>query len=149
MVPLQKGVPTPKVRVLVADDADIIVKTLAVILDLAGYDACALYSGEAALRLLNLLKPDLVVTDVTSAGLTGLDYPANTPSTLPRCKILMFTGHIDMYSFLGGEETANPPFELLTRPIRPEDLLGKLRKNLCSEYPPLLVPIDLSDANVH
>ncbi len=148
MVPLQTGVPTPKVRVLVADDADIIVRTLAVILDLAGYDACALYSGEAALRLLNLLKPDLVVTDVTSAGLTGYKCTGVTPFALPRCKILMFTGHIDLYSFFGGEEADTPPFELLTRPILPEDLLSKL-KNLCSECPPLLVPIDLTDANVH
>ncbi len=149
MMPLATGVPTPKIRVLVGDDEEIIVQTLAVILDLAGYDACALYDGQAALRLLNLFKPNLVITDVTASSVTGIECSSAAPLVLPRCKILLFTGYADLHDFLRDRKAVSPPFELLTRPILPKELLAKLKGQLCSEYPPLLVPIDTSDATIH
>ncbi len=146
---LPAGVPKPKIRVLVGDDAEVIVQTLAVILDLAGYDACALYDGQAALRLLNLFKPNLVITDVTASSVTGIECSSTAHLILPRCKILLSTGYADLHDFLRDRDAVNPSFELLTRPILAKELLAKLKNQLCSEFPPLLVPIETSDAKVH
>ena len=143
------GVPVPKVRVLVADDEEVIATTLATILDLAGYDVCAVYSGEAALKLLDLFKPDLVITDITMPGVTGIEVAFAARLTLPRCKVLLFTGHAGLYTLLSPHNTGVLPFDLITKPIRPAELLEKLRKTLCSDQPTLLVPIELDEANIH
>ncbi len=145
----QSGAPPPKVRVLVADDEEVIASTLAAILELAGYEVCAVYGGEAALRLLDIFKPDLVITDITMPGVTGIEVAFSARAALPRCKILLFTGHSSLHDLLRTKESEGLSFELVTKPIRPEDLLSKLRGTLRSATPALLVPIEIDEENIH
>lgn len=148
MALLELEIPPPKVRVFVADDIHVIMRTLAAVLNLAGYDACAIYGGDAALRLLNLLKPELIVVDVTEPSSSGMQLmPSSVALQVLRCKVLLFTGPSDLYRVLQGE--VSPAVELLTRPIQADDLLSKLQQSLCSEQPPVLVPLDLEGGALH
>ncbi|HLI77449.1 MAG TPA: response regulator [Acidobacteriaceae bacterium] len=140
---------TPKIRVLVADDEEVIAETLATILGLAGYDVCAVYGGEAALKLLDLFKPDLVITDVSMPGVTGMEVASAAHMALPRCKILLFTGHASLHNLLRTSSTEGVSFDLITKPIRPADLLKLLKLTLRSNHPALLVPIDTDEENIH
>ena len=143
------GAPPPKVRVLVADDEEVIATTLAAILELAGYEVCAVYGGDAALRLLEMFQPDLVITDVTMPGVTGVEVAFAARATLPRCKILLFSGHASLHDLLRTSQGEGLQFELVTKPIRPGDLLAKLRETLLSDSPALLVPIEVDEDNIH
>ena len=149
MEPFETGVAPPKIRVLVADDEEVIARTLATILDLAGYEACAVYGGDAALKLLDLFKPDLVITDVTMPGVTGVQVASAAHMSLPRCKILLFTGHAALHDLLRADEVEGLAFDIIMKPIRPAELLERLRQTLRSDHPALLVPIDIDDLNVH
>lgn len=150
MMMLEVGSPPPKVRVFIADDLDVIIPTLATILNLAGYDACAIYGGDAAARLLNLLHPEVLVVDVTTPGSTGIPVrPSIAAMEISRCKVLLFSSPTDLYSLLQNDQEIGPSLEILTWPIQPEDLFAKLRHSLCSAHPPLLVPIELGEANLH
>ncbi len=137
--------PTPKVRVLIADDEEIIANTLATILDLAGYDACAVYDGDAALRLLDVFHPDLVITDVSMPGPSGMEVALAVLRNSPRCKVLLFTGHADLYQLLRTDDLHDLRFEVVVKPIRPGDLLAKLRNTLRGDHPALLVPLEFDD----
>jgi CheY-like chemotaxis protein len=149
MEPLPEGAPPPKVRVLVADDEELIVQTLAAILNLAGYEVCAVYGGEAAIRLLDLFKPDLIITDVTMPGVTGIEVAFAAHAQLPRCKILLFTAHAGLHSLLQPGPTEGLSFDIITKPIRPEDLLVKLRETIRGEHPALVIPIELDQENIN
>ena len=137
--------PTPKMRVLIADDEEGIAKTLATILDLAGYEACAVYDGDAALRVLDVFRPDLVITDVSMPGPGGVEIAVAAMRSSPRCKVLLFTGHADLHQLLRTDEVEGLRFELMVKPIRPGDLLAKLRDTLRGDHPSLLVPIEVDD----
>jgi CheY-like chemotaxis protein len=149
MEPPEEGAPSPKIRVLVADNEELIVQTLAAILNLAGYEVCAVYGGEAAIRLLDLFKPDLVITDVTMPGVTGLEVAFAAQAHLPRCKILLFTAHAGLHTLLQPGPLGGLPYELITKPIRAEDLLAKLKETIRGEHPALVVPIELDEENIH
>lgn len=149
MRPLGAGVSAPKVRVLVADDEQVIATTLASILDLAGYEICALYGGVAALRLLTLFQPTLVVTDLTTPGSIGIEVSQATLFRMPRCKILLFTGHADLHDLLRTEDAVNLPFDLLAQPISASRLLSLTGSSLCSSHPPLVLPLDTQERPVH
>ncbi len=149
MEPERSRAGPPKIRVLVADDEEVIASTLAAILELAGYEVCAVYGGEAALRLLDLFKPDLVITDITMPGITGVEVAFAARAALPRCKILLFSGHASLHDLLRTNQSEGLSFELVTKPIRPDDLLSKLKETLRSASPALLVPIEIDEENIH
>ena len=62
-----------KPRVLVADDERVIADTLVMILNQSGFDAHAAYSGEKAVELATIFKPQMLISDVIMAGLSGID----------------------------------------------------------------------------
>ena len=62
-----------KPRVLVADDEQVIANTLAIILNQAGFEARAVYSGEKAIESLETFQPDMLISDVIMTGMTGIE----------------------------------------------------------------------------
>ena len=62
-----------KPRVLVADDEQVIANTLAIILNQAGFEARAVYSGEKAIEALEEFQPDMLISDVIMTGMTGIE----------------------------------------------------------------------------
>ena len=82
---------TPKPKVLVADDERVIADTLVIILNQAGFDATAVYSGEKAVELASTLRPDMLISDVIMLDLNGIDAAITIRKILPSCKILLFS----------------------------------------------------------
>src|SRR5258708_1388510 len=78
-------------RVLVADDEQVIGNTLAIILNQAGFEARAVFSGEKAIESLDSFQPDMLISDVIMTGMTGIEVAIITRSKLPKCKILLFS----------------------------------------------------------
>ncbi len=116
-----------KPRVLVADDEQVIANTLAIILNQAGFEARAVYSGEKALEALDTFQPDMLISDVIMTGMTGIEAAIATRSKLPACKILLFSGQAATADLLEKARTQGHEFEILAKPVHPTDLLAKLR----------------------
>ena len=64
---------TPKPKVLVADDEQVIANTLAIILNQSGFEARAVFSGEKAIETLDSFQPDMLISDVIMTGMTGIE----------------------------------------------------------------------------
>src|SRR6201996_4844473 len=116
-----------KKRVLVADDEQVIANTLVIILNQAGFEARAVYSGEKAIELLDEFKPDMLISDVIMTGMTGIEAAIEVRSKLPNCKILLFSGQAATADLLEKARAQGHEFEILAKPVHPTDLLAKLR----------------------
>lgn len=118
---------TNKPRVLVADDEQVIANTLAIILNQAGFEARAVYSGEKAVEALDSFQPDMLISDVIMTGMTGIEAAIETRKRRPSCKILLFSGQAATADLLEKARAQGHEFEILAKPVHPTDLLAKLR----------------------
>jgi CheY-like chemotaxis protein len=118
---------TAKPKVLVADDEPVIADTLVMILNQSGFDARAVYSGERALELASTFEPDMLISDVIMADLNGIDAAIRIRALLPRIKILLFSGQAATADLLEKARAKGHEFEILAKPVHPQDLLTKLR----------------------
>jgi CheY-like chemotaxis protein len=116
-----------KPKVLVADDERVIADTLATILNQSGFEARAVYSGEGALELAPTFKPDMLIADVIMADLNGIDAAIQVRALLPRIKILLFSGQAATADLLEDARAQGYEFEILAKPVHPQDLLTRLR----------------------
>ena len=116
-----------KPRVLVADDERVIADTLAIILNQNGYDASAVYTGTAAVEKARSMRPDLLISDVIMPDMNGIDAAIKIRAFLPGCKILLFSGQAATADLLEDARKRGHEFEILAKPVHPQDLLQKLR----------------------
>jgi len=116
-----------KPKVLVVDDERVIADTLAMILNQSGFDARAVYSGEKAVDLASTFTPDMLITDVIMADLNGIDAAIMIRSILPKIKILLFSGQAATADLLEKARAKGYEFEILAKPVHPQDLLSRLK----------------------
>jgi CheY-like chemotaxis protein len=116
-----------KPKVLVVDDERVIADTLAMILNQSGFDARAVYSGEKAVEMASTFAPDMLITDVIMADLNGIDAAIMIRALLPRIKILLFSGQAATADLLEKARARGYEFEILAKPVHPQDLLSRLQ----------------------
>lgn len=116
-----------KSRVLVVDDERVIADTLAMILNQSGFEARPVYSGERALEQAAEWKPEMLISDVIMADLNGIDAAIRIREMLPAIKILLFSGQAATADLLEKARARGYEFEILAKPVHPQDLLSRLR----------------------
>ena len=116
-----------RLKVLIADDEKLIADTLAMILNQSGFQARAVYSGEKALEMAPTFPPDMLISDVIMADLNGIDAAIRIRALLPSIKILLFSGQAATADLLEKAHAQGYDFEILAKPVHPQDLLTKLR----------------------
>ena len=116
-----------KTRVLVADDdADIRVLVGIAVrksgLELVGAAA----DGNEAWELVNALKPDLVVTDVSMPGLTGLDLCRliHVDGELSGTRVVLLSAAVDEQAHIAGLDAG--AIDYLIKPFSPRELAERL-----------------------
>ena len=116
-----------KPRVLVVDDERVIADTLATILNQNGFEASAVYTGTAAVDSARSSHPDLVISDVIMQDMNGIEAAIRIRQMLPACKILLFSGQAATADLLEKARAQGHQFEILAKPVHPQDLLAKLK----------------------
>lgn len=117
-----------KPKVLVVDDEHVIADTLAIILNQSGYDAEAVYTGTGAVERARATTPELVISDVIMPDMNGIEAAIKIRKLLPRCKILLFSGQAATADLLEAARAQGHEFDILAKPVHPQDLLAKLRE---------------------
>ncbi len=116
-----------KRKVLVVDDERVIADTLVIILRRSGFDAVAAYSGEQSLEVAGEFRPDMIISDVIMSDMNGIDTAIQIRSLLPDCKVLLFSGQAATADLLERARAQGYEFEILAKPVHPQDLLARLR----------------------
>jgi CheY-like chemotaxis protein len=117
---------TSKPKVLVADDERVIADTLTIILNQNGFDAQAVYSGEKAVEAARTMQPNMLICDVIMQDMNGIDAAIHIREMLPECKILLFSGQAATADLLERARNQGHNFEILAKPVHPQDLLTRL-----------------------
>jgi CheY-like chemotaxis protein len=125
--------PNGRPRALVVDDEHVIADTLAIILNQAGFNASAVYTGSDAVDLALTDKPDLIIADVVLTpddpeGMNGIEAAIRIRESLPKCKVLLFSGQAATADLLENARLRGHEFEILAKPVHPQDLLAKLSR---------------------
>jgi|SRR5271154_6886830 len=118
--------PESRRRIIVVDDEQIIADTLSIILNDAGFEARSVFCGEEAVSLLESFTPDILIADVIMPGMTGIDVAIIVRDTLPRCRVLLFSGQAATSDLLDQARIRSYDFEILAKPVHPTDLLARL-----------------------
>jgi CheY-like chemotaxis protein len=111
----------------VVDDERVIADTLATILNQNGFEASAVYTGTAAVDSARSSHPDLVISDVIMQDMNGIEAAIRIRQMLPACKILLFSGQAATADLLEKARAQGHQFEILAKPVHPQDLLAKLK----------------------
>jgi CheY-like chemotaxis protein len=116
-------------RVLILDDEQIIANTLALILNRSGFEARAVYNGEAAIEAARELSPDVLISDVIMQGMTGIDAAIRISEIVPHCRVILFSGQAATSDLLQRAQANGHRFELLVKPVHPRALLDRLNES--------------------
>ena len=114
--------------VLVVDDERLIADTISEILVQHGFAAFKAYSGAEALRISEGLKPDIILSDVLMPQMSGIQLAIQIRDSLPNTRIVLFSGQATTAELLRQAAAAGYTFDLLAKPIHPEELVKKIRE---------------------
>ncbi len=127
-MPSRAVVDLPRPFILVVDDERRIANTIALILGTKGYAAEAAHDGASALEVCRRRLPDLVVTDIVMPGMNGIELAIAIRRQFPGCHILLFSGQAETLEILEDAKRRGYDFELLAKPLHPEELLKKVEE---------------------
>lgn len=113
-------------RVLIVDDEPTIADTLAQILNASGFEAKAVYHGEAAVAEAEQFQPNILLTDVIMRGMSGIDAGVRVSKAVPHCRVILFSGQAATADLLHHAEAQGCRFEILAKPIHPQELVKVL-----------------------
>lgn len=80
-----------ELRVLIVDDHDLFRTGLRTLLEESGFDASDAASGEAALRRVGALRPDVIVMDLNMPGMSGIEATHRVLELVPEASVLILT----------------------------------------------------------
>jgi DNA-binding response OmpR family regulator len=115
------------IRVLLVDDEEDLVTTLAERLCMRGIDARWALSWESALDLLGRQRFDVAVLDIKLPRMSGIEIKRKIESMAPPMKFIFMTGHGSEQDFEKGAAEAGASNYLL-KPVDIDHLVAKIRE---------------------
>ncbi|MBI4621002.1 MAG: response regulator [Desulfobacterales bacterium] len=82
-----------KMKVLLVDDEEEFVKTLAERLEMRDLGSDTVYDGEGALSYVENQEPDVMVLDLKMPGIDGMEVLRKVKKAYPNIEVIMLTGH--------------------------------------------------------
>lgn len=113
-------------RLLLVDDDRDLLRLLTIRLEAAGYAVTAADSGERALALLAVERPQAVITDMRMPGLDGAALFEAIHREHPTLPVIMLTAHGTIPEAV--EATRRGIFGYLTKPYEPQALLAEVAR---------------------
>ena len=114
--------------IVVADDEQLVADSTAEILRTRGFEAVSAHSGREAMELVLRLKPDILLVDVVMPDIDGVQIAIELCRTAPNCRIILFSGQTDTVDLLEQARRDGHEFEILAKPVHPEELLKTVSK---------------------
>jgi DNA-binding NtrC family response regulator len=113
--------------VWIVDDEWVIATTLAALLRYSGFDVTIFFNPLETLKAAENKRPDILISDVMMPGISGIELGVRLNNIHPTCRVILFSGHTSAPDILSRARVDGHDFELLTKPVNPDDLLAVLR----------------------
>ena len=114
-----------KFKLLLVDDEEEFVKSLAERLQIRDLNSNLAFDGEQALQLVTDEVPDVMVLDLRMPGIDGLEVLKNVKKNYPEVQVIILTGH----GTDRDEEEARKlgAFDYLQKPVNLDVLMDKVK----------------------
>lgn len=109
------------------DDEKLIADTISEILESAGFDVAVAYDGWEAIEKAAKFKPDQLLSDVKMRRMNGVELAIAMRKLYPATKILLFSAQAGVPELILDAQKQGFHFELLAKPLRPSDLIKRLK----------------------
>lgn len=138
-----------KPKILVVDDEPQITRVLRTSLSSQGYEVIIANEAEAALRAFQDQKPDLIITDLSMPGMTGIELTENIRDFSQVPIIVLSVRGEDKNKVEALDKGAD---DYVTKPFSINELLARIRANLrranLAKEPESLEPIAAGDFHI-
>lgn len=114
-------------KVLLVDDEDELVETLAERLEIRDINADWVTSGEDALEKITEEPYDIAILDVKMPGIGGITLKKLMEQKNPRMKFIFMTGHGSEADFRAGSMEAGAEYYLI-KPVNIDELIKKINE---------------------
>lgn len=128
-------------RVLLIDDEEEFLATLAERLEVRGMQVVTARSGEEALRIVEEKDFDAVVLDLAMPGMDGIETFKRMRRVRPEMQVVLLTGHATVAQ--GVEAMKLGAVDLLEKPMDIHDLQSRIEE--CSDNKAVLLERHLAD----
>ncbi len=119
---------TPKERLLIVDDATDTREVLQRNLGSEGFQVFTAGTVAEAVRMLESIAVDLVITDLKMPGASGLDLVRHVRENFKETEVMMITGYPSIEDAVMAVKSGAEDF--LTKPFTQEELLSTVRRTL-------------------
>ncbi|AOT68195.1 response regulator transcription factor [Geosporobacter ferrireducens] len=117
-----------KINVLVVEDEASIRKFISINLNREGFAVVEADSGEAAIEMVKIFQPAVIILDVMLPGIDGFEVCTQIREKMPNAVIIMLTARSqDMDKIMGLELGAD---DYMIKPFNPLELIARIRANL-------------------
>jgi DNA-binding NtrC family response regulator len=113
-----------RARILLVDDEEKFVETLAERLQTRGLEVQTAFNGDEALVKLREKDVDVVVLDVLMPGKSGIDTLREIKRMKPLAEVIMLTGHATVETAIEGMKLG--AYDYLMKPTETKDLVEKI-----------------------
>jgi DNA-binding response OmpR family regulator len=118
-------------KILLVDDEEEFVTTLAERLELRGLQARTALNGEAALKMIEADIPQIVILDVMMPGIGGFEVLRRIKAQHPQLPVILLTGRGSTKEGIKGMQLG--AFDYLMKPLNIEELIKKMQEAIESQ----------------
>ncbi len=124
---LRESMEAKSKRVLVVDDEPSITELLEVLLEREGLEVSSASNGSEALRILDRVNPDLIITDITMPDMEGVEFISKLRKKGVSSPIIAMSGNAVGMGFLKASKLFGAA-ETLLKPFSKHDLITAVKR---------------------
>lgn len=136
-------------KVLIVDDEDRVVQSIAGVLEDEGFRVATARSGEEAIEVFSRENPDVTLLDIWMPGMDGIEILKRLKWISPDCQVIMISGHATISTAMTAVKLG--AFDFLEKPLSLDILTSAIhraidhpRENISEERPEEIFNEDFS-----
>lgn len=115
-------------KILIVDDEDRVVQSIAGVLEDEGFRVATTGSGEEAIRIFRNEEPDVTLLDIWMPGMDGIEVLKRLKWIYPDCQVIMISGHATISTAMTAVKLG--AFDFIEKPLSLDVLLMTIRRAL-------------------
>jgi UDP-3-O-acyl N-acetylglucosamine deacetylase len=115
-------------KVLIVDDEESVVQSIAGVLEDEGFRVAKAKSGEEAIKVFQQEEPDVTLLDIWMPGMDGIEVLKRLKWIAPECPVIMISGHATISTAMTAVKLG--AFDFIEKPLSLDVLLMTIRRAL-------------------
>jgi UDP-3-O-[3-hydroxymyristoyl] N-acetylglucosamine deacetylase len=125
-------------KVLIVDDEERVVQSIAGVLEDEGFRVVRAKSGEEAIKVFQQEGPDVTLLDIWMPGMDGMEVLKRLKWIAPECQVIMISGHATISTAMTAVKLG--AFDFIEKPLSIDLLLVTIRRALDHQKELLTIP---------